>query len=47
MNPMRCLKFKGHWTVVYKQFKSGRLDTSRLETIITGPSATELFQFVT
>ena len=47
MNPMRCLKFKGHWCLVYKQFKSGRLDTSRLETIITGPSATELFQFVT
>ena len=44
---MRCLKFKGHWTLVYHQFKSGRLDTSRLETVINGPSAAELFQYVT
>ena len=41
MNPMRCLKFKGHWTVVYHQFLTGRLDRSHMENLISGPPASD------
>ena len=36
----RLAKFKGSWVWFYHQFKTGRIDQSRMETLIAGPPAT-------
>ena len=35
------IKFQGQWTTFYKQFKTGRIDQSRMCNLIQGPRSAD------